>query len=229
MAVNSNGKLSIGRQESRTFYMREHSLKNLVYEGILGDILKGVYQPNAIINEKNLVEQYQVSKTPVREALVQLCSEGILNNIPRLGYQISMITPGEIVEIIEFRKIIEVGAMESCCHRLTEEQIQELRDVNEYTKTVEDSKDTKIHWEINERFHKKLCSFANNRYLDKALNESMRTCTRIANQYFIKSWESDEKEGGNHYRLVQALEEGRPELAKEILVYDIEMMKNRML
>lgn len=209
--------------------MREQSLKNQVYEGILGDILKGVYQPNAIINEKNLVEQYQVSKTPVREALVQLCSEGILRNIPRFGYQVSMITPSEIVEVIEFRKIIEVGAMESCCHKLTEEQLQELRDVNEEAKLVTYSTDTKIHWDINEKFHKKLCSFSNNRYLQKALEDSMKTCTRIANQYFVKVWESHEEEDGNHYRLVQALEEGRFELAKEILVYDIEMMKNKML
>ena len=64
------------------------SIKELVYEGILNDIIQGVYPANSILNERTLVEKYGGSKTSVREALVQLCSEGILKNIPRYGYQL---------------------------------------------------------------------------------------------------------------------------------------------
>ncbi len=209
--------------------MQEQSLRDKVYEGISNDILDGIYAPNMIINEKGLIEKYHVSKTPVREALAQLCSEGILKNIPRFGYQISMITPSEIVETIEYRKIIEVGALESWCYNLTDEYIVELEKLNEYAKSMESCQDIKVHWKINERFHKKMCSFSGNRYLQKALDDSMKMCTRMANQYFIKVWGDKEKEDGNHYRLVKALQDGDQNLAKEILIYDIEMIRKKIL
>ena len=53
--------------------MGNQSIKTQVYESVLKDILDGVYQPNAVINEKTLMEKFGVSKTPIREALVQLC------------------------------------------------------------------------------------------------------------------------------------------------------------
>ncbi len=94
--------------------MQGQSIKNQVYEGIMKDILDGVYQANDIINERTIMEKYGVSKTPVREALVQLCSEEVLNNIPRFGYQLTAILPSQIIEIIEYRKVIELGALELC-------------------------------------------------------------------------------------------------------------------
>ena len=209
--------------------MQAHSLKTQVYEGILNDILEGVYQPNSIINEKHLIDRYKVSKTPVREALVQLCSEGVLNNIPRFGYQVSVITPSEIVEMIEYRKVIEVASLEMCFDSLTEEQISELKELNECNKRLTDSQDAKLHWNANQEFHKKLGSFCENRYLIKSLEDSLKACTRISNQYFVKVWESHEEEDGDHYKLVQALEEKNLERAKQILIYDIELMKKKML
>lgn len=209
--------------------MQGRSLKDHVYEGILNDILSGLYQPNTIINEKTLVEQYQVSKTPVREALVQLCSEGVLNNIPRTGYQISMVTPNEIIETIEFRKIIEIGALEKSFHRLTRREIEELKAVNAHAETITENQNVNEHWNTNQAFHQKLCSFSGNRYLQKALEDSMKTCTRIANQYFVRVWEEHEEENGNHYKLVKALEEKDLEQAKKILAYDIEQIRDKML
>ena len=110
--------------------MQGQSIKSQVYEGIMKDILDGVYKANDIINEKTLMEKYGVSKTPVREALVQLCSEGVLNNIPRFGYQLMAILPNQIMEIIEFRKIVELGALETCFPHLTSEQLSQLKRLN---------------------------------------------------------------------------------------------------
>lgn len=209
--------------------MQGQSIKTQVYEGILKDILDGIYQANAIINEKTLIEKYGVSKTPVREALVQLCGEGILNNIPRFGYQLSVITPSEIIETIEFRKIIEVGALEICFDRLGEKQLRELRLLNEEAERTMDIPDIKIHWEQNQDFHRKLCSFCGNRYLQKSLDSSLNISTRIANQYFTKVWNEKEEEERDHFKLVKAIEEKNLASAKEILTYDIELMKNKVL
>lgn len=210
--------------------MRDQSIKSRVYESILKDILEGVYGINSVINEKALVEKYNVSKTPVREALVQLCSEGILKNIPRFGYQLAMFTPDEILEVLEYRTILEVSALELCFHKLTEENINELKELNRMDAEIIYRHDTKIHWDRNQEFHKRLCSFCDNRYIQKSMNDILNTCTRISNQYFTKLWDQGEQSNGsNHVLLVQAIEDGDLEKAKEILAEDVGAFKKVFL
>ena len=65
---------------------QQESLKNMVYQAILNGIFTDEYKPNQIINEQELVQKFGCSKTPIREALVTLCNEGILRSFPRFGY-----------------------------------------------------------------------------------------------------------------------------------------------
>ena len=67
---------------------QQESLKNMVYQAILNGIFTDEYKPNQIINEQELVQKFGCSKTPIREALVTLCNEGILRSFPRFGYQV---------------------------------------------------------------------------------------------------------------------------------------------
>ena len=66
-------------------------LKEQIYDDIFERILKGSLPPNELIKENTLVEYYGVSRAPVREALLMLCTEGVLKSIPRAGYQIVQI------------------------------------------------------------------------------------------------------------------------------------------
>lgn len=210
--------------------MQGQSIKSQVHDGIMKDILDGVYKANEIINEKTLMEKYGVSKTPVREALVQLCGEGVLNNIPRFGYQLTVILPEQIIEIIEYRKLIELGALEISFPHLTERHLNQLKELNEEAAGIVYTKDPRIHWEANNRFHKTLCGYCNNSYIQKSLSDIMNLCTRISIQYFTKLWsESRISDGSNHIRLVEALEKGDLLLAKGILADDVEAFKNEIL
>lgn len=210
--------------------MQGQSIKSQVYDGIMKDILDGVYKANDIINEKTLIEKYGVSKTPVREALVQLCGEGLLNNIPRFGYQLTVILPEQIIEIIEYRKIIELGALEISFPHLTESNFNQLRELNEEAGRIVYTRDSRIHWEANILFHKTLCGFCNNSFIRKSLSDAMNICTRISNQYFTKLWnESRVSDGSSHIRMVEALEKGDVGLAKGILADDVEAFKKEIL
>lgn len=209
--------------------MKEESIKNRIYNEIMQDILDGVYKANDIINEKALIDKYQVSKTPVREALVQLCGEGLLNNIPRFGYQIVMTTPAEFKEAIDFRKVIEIAAVERTIAGITARQIAELKKLNEETEKQIANRSVKVHWEINLQFHRKLCSFCGNRYLQKALEDSLNLCTRVANQYYSKIWQDEDEGDRDHTELVAALEKKDLQKTEEILLFDIERIRNKLL
>lgn len=86
-------------------------LKDQVYEKILDEITEGKYQQNDIITERELIEKYGVSKSPVREALIELCKEDVLESRPRMGYQIRPISIKEISDIVELRIILETAAL----------------------------------------------------------------------------------------------------------------------
>lgn len=209
--------------------MGNPSIKTQVYEHVLRDILDGIYLPNTVINEKNLMEKFSVSKTPVREALVQLCSEGYMKNIPRFGYQVTVITPSEILEMIEYRKVIELGALERTMDVITEANLAELKEMNQQVEKIDHRHEVKLHWAMNLDFHKKLCSYSGNRYLQKALEDALNVCSRISNQYYVKVWEEKQEGAYNHKKVVRALEEKDIEQAKAILAEDIEeLLKNRI-
>lgn len=59
---------------SVTMTNNNSNLKEYIHDQILKDVIEGTLQPNMILHEKKLMEQYGVSRSPVREALIQLCS-----------------------------------------------------------------------------------------------------------------------------------------------------------
>ena len=65
--------------------MAKMTLKEQVYNQIFDDIAQGKYQANDILTESKLMEKYQVSKSPVREALIELCKDEVIHSLPRLG------------------------------------------------------------------------------------------------------------------------------------------------
>lgn len=91
------------------------SLKDAIYNAILESIISQEYRPNQVLNEKTLVEKYGCSKSPVREALVSLCNDNVLRNIPRYGYEVVRLTVEDIQEMLQFRLVLEGGLLSANC------------------------------------------------------------------------------------------------------------------
>lgn len=103
--------------------MSKETLKDKVYQGIYDDITNGVYKPNEILTESRLIEQFSVSKSPVREALIELCKDGILKNIPRMGYQVTPVSLKEIIDVLELRVDIELAGMRKAFPQIADENL----------------------------------------------------------------------------------------------------------
>ena len=124
------------------------SLKTEIYDSILKDIIEGNYKQNEIINEKQLIEKYGVSKSPIRDALIELCSEGVLISHPRYGYEVVRINEKEIRDIVNFRIMIETGCLRDAASIMTRADIRELREFT-LTECHNSDEDTTIleHWD----------------------------------------------------------------------------------
>ena len=96
---------------------KENSLKSQIYTAVFQSIISGEIPTDSIISEKSLVERYHVSKSPVREALVELCSEGVLRSIPRYGYAVVRLGPRDVRDILAFRAVLEPGCLAGVLER----------------------------------------------------------------------------------------------------------------
>ena len=65
---------------------KKQLLSEKIHDEILEMIIKNATDEDMVLNEGRLMEVFQVSKAPVREALIKLCAEGVLQSVPRYGY-----------------------------------------------------------------------------------------------------------------------------------------------
>jgi len=97
------------------------SIKDHVYEYLSTKINEGDLRPKEKINDKIICDALKVSRTPVREALIELTNEGYLERTPRHGFRVKVISLVEVKEIYEIIGSLEGLAAERALSRLKEE------------------------------------------------------------------------------------------------------------
>ena len=116
-------------------YGKIKNKKTAVYLKIKEGIINGSLSPGLPINESDFARDLDVSKTPVREALMQLEREGLVESIPGRGSAIAHITFQDIREIFEVREIIECGAAKrAALMRDVEEVRVKRKELEQYSK-----------------------------------------------------------------------------------------------
>ena len=106
--------------------------KPMIQHDIVQGIIKGEYLQTGLLSERHLMEKYGVSKSIVREALVELCSENVLRSIPRYGYEIVTLTEGEVRDILKFRVLVECNSLPVVLKQARHDELEEMA---AYTRT----------------------------------------------------------------------------------------------
>jgi DNA-binding GntR family transcriptional regulator len=100
-------------------------LRDQLVHNLRNDMLSGHYKEGDPIRQEEVVARYKVSRTPVREALLQLEHEGLVQMIPNCGARVAAATPDSIHELLlPIRRIIEVFALKLFFDDLNEEDFQ---------------------------------------------------------------------------------------------------------
>ncbi len=154
------------------------SIKEHIYRSLLKDIIEGNYSPDQVLNEKNLMEQYQVSRSPIREALVELCKEKVLYSIPYYGYKITPLTEQDIYNVKTYRCILECGFMSECWHKFTPETLSALEALKNSQLKNGARQEAIRHWNDNIDFHLAFFRIYENDYAYETLRSAMSMQTR---------------------------------------------------
>lgn len=205
------------------------SLKDYIYKQIVELICRGELTADTIFTEGQMIERFQVSKSPVREALIQLCGENVLKSIPRCGYQVVQISAKNIRDLTELRLYLELSSLPRVIENLDVPSLEQLRSINRDRHDAP-TKNIWTAWNNNVVFHTSLVAMAGNAQVNSVMDRALATCTRAYAQLFLVQKSVIAPEGENfHDQIVRALENHDAYLAHEHLKQDILFMEKNLL
>ena len=184
-----------------------------VYDLLKQDVIRLRFRRDEIINEKALAERYQVSKTPVREALSVLVQEGYLKKIPRVGYLLREVTVEDYRKLIYLRFTLEKGVVLRIIRSCTEEEILSLRDY---------CKEERISYQdfggVNYDFHMAMARLTGNEYLAEEVRRIFQRTIRAPSVNLYQ--EVREEPHRYHLQLIDAMRDRDVETALRLIEHE---------
>ena len=145
-------------------------ISNSLLSKLQKDILTGKLKAGQKLTEQELCREYEVSRTPVREALRQLETDGLVENILNRGAFVIGMSEQDYEDMFEMRKIYEIQAVKWAIERITEEEMDRLEETFEFMEFYTLRKDIDKMLTINTGFHQVIYEASHNRMLRKLLS-----------------------------------------------------------
>lgn len=172
-------------------------------------IIEGELAPGSKVPERELCERFQVSRTPLREALKVLASEGLLILAPNRGATVSKLTVGDLDEIFPVMGALEALSGELAASRITKAELAEIRALHEEMVGHFERRDLRPYFRLNQKIHEKIMEAAGNptlAQLHRGLNGRVRRARYLANMSPVR-WAQAVDE---HTEILEALERRDP-------------------
>jgi len=188
------------------------STKERVYEDLRRRILSGDLESDTPLTERELAERYNVSRTPVREALRLLESEQLVRSIPNVGSFVGGLSWSDARETFYIREVLEAYAAQLTVNRLTKIQLDEISSMLEDQRVAIQNQDVDAYIRSDSKFHSILNNNCGNRTLIELINR-LNDQTKI----FIlirKSFETPENLENSlqeHTEIISAIKDRNPD------------------
>lgn len=145
------------------------TLKDLVVATLRKAILYGDLRPGQQLKQEQIARQLNISRMPVREALSQLESEGLIKSIPYRGCEVAEFTAADIKEIYQIRNLIEGFATELATENMTVVDIEKLDNLMEEMERCLETKDIDAYALSDKEFHQTIFEKCGNRRLTQLI------------------------------------------------------------
>ena len=166
------------------------SLKEQVYEYLREQMRSGDILPGSVIDMEETSKKLGVSKTPLRDALLQLEMEGFVTILPRRKVIVNVLSVQDIKNYYEIIGALESAALLLAFDHLKESDIQYLEKLNAEMKDAIDKDDFDLYYEKNLKFHNVYLNPCGNENLVKIVNTLKKRLYDFPRQKgFVKEWE----------------------------------------
>ena len=187
------------------------------YEHLRSAILSGDFDPGERLAEEPLAKKLKVSRTPVREALHKLESEGLIKLRKKRGFIVSRDSKEEVEEIFEIRAILEGYALRTISERISDKLLERL---NGFISRAEDALERKrmnevFHW--NTQFHDTLHAAVSERKRLQRLIVNMRRYVLRYRKDTLQHPDGAKRTVEGHRKIVLALQLKDPDLCERVM------------
>jgi DNA-binding GntR family transcriptional regulator len=156
------------------------SLSEKAYYAIRDMIVSLRLRPGAVVNEKALVEQLGIGRTPVREALRRLAQEQLVEVYPRRGMFVTTVEIGDLAALCEVRGVLESHAAALAAQRATDDDLGSLTVLVEGLDAGRDEQPGQRElMALDERIHRTIWAAAHNLFLEQTLDQYYVHALRI--------------------------------------------------
>ncbi|MCP4624890.1 MAG: GntR family transcriptional regulator [bacterium] len=213
----------------KTVRKTKKHLSETLFESVLDRIISGEYPPGQIISEKDLCQEFNVSRTPFREAIRKLEEMHMVEVVPRFGTYVTEIDINEVTAAFEVRLYMEVVAAKLAAERRTDKQLDAMKALVNDAKSIKGGMTWHDKRNFDRRLHEIIWEASHNHILAKTLTNLKLTCTRINTSFFANS--ISEEDGiallSNAHRLMEDQDHaGLESLIHEHMLATVEHLKN---
>jgi len=148
-----------------------------VYRQLREWLIDAVLPPGEFLSEPDLAQRCRTSRTPVREACMRLLQDKWLSRFPQKGFLVTPISVRDIIDLYQFRKLLECFAAERVAQSASTEQLTELRAMLALEDLPETDAVTMV--QANEAFHLRLAALAGNERVLHQLSLTLAFARRL--------------------------------------------------
>jgi len=204
------------------------SLAKMAYEAIRKSILSGQWKIGELYNEKAIAADLEISRTPVREALLELASQDLIIFLPRRGLMVNRFTRRDVDEIFEVRKAIELAAVEKITVASPPFDLFEIEEALLSQRKAAKQKDYLAFMEADRLFHTSFSELTSNRRLI-AILDNIRDMIHVMGAKALALEGRALKVIEEHQTIFEAVKKGDIEEARRAMACHLEKSKEAVV
>lgn len=196
------------------------SLSDTVRAAMERDLLSGVLKPGTVLDERSLAERFEVSRTPVREAVLYLAAQGLLNVVPRVGVMVPKLGIKELLSLLEMLAEMEGTCAKLAAKRMDAKERMTLRNALAACEAAAKTGRPSAYEAANKQFHQVIYTGARNDWAARQVYGLRLRCASYQRSFFEvpKRLEASLAE---HRQVVAAIEAGDEEAARQAMLLHI--------
>ncbi|HEX6708257.1 MAG TPA: GntR family transcriptional regulator [Albitalea sp.] len=172
--------------------------------------------PGQWIDELALANDWQISRTPLREALKVLAAEGLVTLVPRQGCRVTELSEDDADELFPVMALLEGRCAFEAVRKATPAELKQLRKLHDVLEKHAAAKNVDGYYRANHEFHTKVQALAANRWLDRATND-LRKFLRLLRGRQLNWPGRIEESIEEHRALIAAFDQGDAARAERVM------------
>ena len=216
--MTSNNSNTTGTAGGSGGLLEIRSLREQVYEYLRGEIQAGRLVPGTFIKLNDISSHLGISKTPLRDAIIQLECEGFVTILPRRGVLVNRLTLEEIKNVLEIVGALESAVIISVFGQITPQHLRKMERINADMRRIMDNKKSRgfdsRYYQLNIAFHDVFLDLSSNTSLRRIILPIKQRLYDFPRLGYIRQWElinCDE-----HDQLIRYIREGKREEAARL-------------